>query len=670
MPELADLAPLLLQKERATATFDVATCINLVLGSKEWQGRMDHLRGLVMEDPVLNDRDMIYRNHKERYEFALAKSNAFVKLLQKHSITKPDEQQFIYYLLGEPLPIDVHRSMFIPTLETQMDEEQRAYWVPLAREAKILGAYAQTELGHGSNVQGIETTAVYDPATQEFVLHSPTLTSRKWWPGGLGKTANHAVVHARLTLDGKDRGVQAFLVPLRDPKTHTPLPGIDVGDIGPKIGFQSVDNGYCAFTNVRIPRRNMLMRFAKVLPNGEFVKPPSDRLVYFTMVRVRVFITYVCYRYMSFVVTIATRFSAARLQGFAPGSKGKVEVPVLSYENQQLTLFPLIALSYGAMFTSRRLQGIYDTMLSQLGGSMDASTCPFTCCIMIFGVFLDKLDLLNQLHATSSGLKALLTTEVGDGMERARRACGGHGFSASSNIPHLMQEFIGACTYEGTFDVLVQQHGASLLKRLAKPGPAQPNSAMDLFSFLRADATAKCAATTPAQLLEPDVLLRAFQVRALKALQHAARNRASMHGITRASMGHAESVFLQCFFDGVIAITDGPLRAVMLQLWQLYALWRITLHLGEFRADDYLSATQATWVQEALLALLPQIRPNAIALVDGFGLTDFELNSAIGRYDGDVYRALIARAANEPLNRTDVVDGYHKYLQPILASKL
>ncbi|EQC37024.1 hypothetical protein SDRG_05843 [Saprolegnia diclina VS20] len=241
--ELADVAIERLAAERATATFTTEACVDLVLGSKAWQARMVYLRSLVEAHPVLSDRDMMYRNHKERYTFALQKAHAYTRFLQEHNLTDATERTFVYELLGEPLPIDVHRSMFIPTLETQMDDEQRAYWLPLAREAKILGGYAQTELGHGSNVQGIETTAIYDATTEEFVLHSPTLTSRKWWPGGLGKTATHIVLHARLTLNGKDRGVQAFLVPLRDPTTHATLPGLEIGDIGPKIGFQSVDNG-------------------------------------------------------------------------------------------------------------------------------------------------------------------------------------------------------------------------------------------------------------------------------------------------------------------------------------------------------------------------------------------------------------------------------------------
>lgn len=79
----------------------------------------------------------------------------------------------------------------------------------------ILGCYLQTELGHGTNVSHLETTATYIPETKEFEIHSPTLTSSKWWIGGLGKTATHGVVQAKLILDGKDYGPHLFFVQLR-----------------------------------------------------------------------------------------------------------------------------------------------------------------------------------------------------------------------------------------------------------------------------------------------------------------------------------------------------------------------------------------------------------------------------------------------------------------------
>ena len=77
--------------------------------------------------------------------------------------------------------------MFIPALLSQATPEQQADWLPKAMGLKLIGTYAQTELGHGTFVRGLETTATFDPKTDEFVAHSPTLTSTKWWPGGEGQ---------------------------------------------------------------------------------------------------------------------------------------------------------------------------------------------------------------------------------------------------------------------------------------------------------------------------------------------------------------------------------------------------------------------------------------------------------------------------------------------------
>lgn len=69
--------------------------------------------------------------------------------------------------------------MFVPAIKGQGTDEQQQKWLPLAYKMQIIGCYAQTELGHGSNVQGLETTATFDPQTDEFIIHSPTLTSSK-----------------------------------------------------------------------------------------------------------------------------------------------------------------------------------------------------------------------------------------------------------------------------------------------------------------------------------------------------------------------------------------------------------------------------------------------------------------------------------------------------------
>lgn len=106
------------------------------------------------------------------------------------------------------------------------------------------------------------------PPSRELFWRSAWRVFR-WWPGGLGKSANVAIVVANLYTQGECKGPHPFFVQLRDYDTHEPLKGITVGDIGPKLGFNTSDNGFLLFNNFRIPRRNMLMKYAKVkLRNG------------------------------------------------------------------------------------------------------------------------------------------------------------------------------------------------------------------------------------------------------------------------------------------------------------------------------------------------------------------------------------------------------------------
>lgn len=78
--------------------------------------------------------------------------------------------------------------------------------------AQAFGGYGQTELGHGSNVQGLETEAHYDEKKQIFKINSPKVTSAKFWPGVLGMCSTHAVVQAKTFVKGKYIGVQTFVI--------------------------------------------------------------------------------------------------------------------------------------------------------------------------------------------------------------------------------------------------------------------------------------------------------------------------------------------------------------------------------------------------------------------------------------------------------------------------
>ncbi len=78
--------------------------------------------------------------------------------------------------------IGVHYGLFYSTILGQGTDAQIKYWTLMGPEKfEIIGCFGMTELGHGSNVAGLETTATFVKATDEFIIHSPTMTSAKWW---------------------------------------------------------------------------------------------------------------------------------------------------------------------------------------------------------------------------------------------------------------------------------------------------------------------------------------------------------------------------------------------------------------------------------------------------------------------------------------------------------
>ncbi|CAD6338082.1 unnamed protein product [Miscanthus lutarioriparius] len=378
-------------------------------------------------------------SRKELFKDTLRKAAHAWKRIVELRLTE-EEANLLRQYVDQPGYVDLHWGMFVPAIKGQGTEEQQQKWLPLAYKFQIIGCYAQTELGHGSNVQGLETTATFDPKTDEFVIHSPTLTSSKWWPGGLGKVSTHAVVYARLITEGNDYGIHGFIVQLRSLEDHSPLPGVTLGDIGGKFGsgaYNSMDNGVLRFDHVRIPRDQMLMRLSQVTRDGKYVHSNVPKqLLYGTMVYVRQSIVADASKALSRAVCIAVRYNAVRKQF---GSQdGGPETQVLNYKTQQSRLFPLLASAYAFRFVGDWLNWLYTDVTQKLEAK-DFST-------------------LQEAHACTAGLKAVTTSVTADAIEECRKLCGGHGYLNSSGLPELFAVYVPACTYEGDNIVLLLQN--------------------------------------------------------------------------------------------------------------------------------------------------------------------------------------------------------------------
>ncbi|KAM6468969.1 peroxisomal acyl-coenzyme A oxidase 1 isoform 4-T4 [Liasis olivaceus] len=654
-----------LRKEREAASFKAELLTNILDGGAERTRRRKEIEAIANEASFKHE-DVNYLSRSQRYEIAIKKSALMVMKLREYGIADPDE---IYWFkrpcLGKSIaPVDLHISMFVPTLQNQCTDAQKKKWLPLASHFQIIGTYAQTEMGHGTHLRGLETTATYDPATQEFILNSPTVTSIKWWPGGLGKTSNYAIVLAQLYTQNKCHGLHAFIVPLRQLGTHEPLPGITIGDIGPKFGYDEMDNGYLKMDNFRIPRENMLMKHAKVEPDGTYVKPLNAKLTYGTMVFIRSIIVGDAARSLARACTIAIRYSAVRHQSEL--QPGEPEPQILDYQTQQYKLFPLLATAYAFHFVGAYMKDTYRRITGNINEG-DLSELP-------------------ELHALSAGLKAFSSWTANTGIEECRMACGGHGYSRCSGLPDIYVNFTPSCTYEGENTVMMLQTARFLVKSYTQVSSGQLVSGM--MSYLN-DLPGQhiqpqhvAARPTTLHINNPSSLVEAYKLRASRMVEFAAKNlqaelnrrkskedawnRTSID-LVRASEAHCHYVVVKLFTAKLSEIGDPAVRAALNNLCLLYALCGIIKNSGDFLQGSILTEAQLIQVNQRIKELLALIRPNAVALVDSFDFSDSVLGSVLGRYDGNIYEDMFEWSKKSPLNKTQVHESFHKHLKPLQA---
>jgi len=660
-----------LPNERKKATFDIETMTNILDGGPKKTARRrwvlapseDHGQ---FENRYYWDRPEMMSQHIKGF-IEIHKQFAFKYLPTREEISWMTENTIMSGTLMN------HYGLFLPTISGMASPDQVAEWIPQIITMQIIGAYAQTELGHGSNVRGLRTMATYDKETKTFIMNTPTLRSIKWWPGTLGKVATHAVVYAQLIIDGNEYGVHVFFMQIRD-ENHRPLPGIELGDLGPKLGDGANDTGFMRLDNVRIPLFNMLARHQQVTPEGEYVKSDKKKdpkMHYATMMFTRGTMVRGAGGSLARAVCIATRYSCVRRQGFVDTDQGvpykSPEMKIIDYQVQRYRLFKQMALAYAIKFSGKWMIQSF----AALEGSSTATS------------IISDTKALKEVAATSAGLKGLCTFLVAQGIEDCRKCCGGNGYLLNSGVAALAGDYVWQTTAEGDWILLMLLTARFLLKTLGKvqqgnkvTGPCAYMAPAGASNFDIRSAAPR-APTCVEDFLDPKFLLAWFHYRSLCIIVDVENRFKRMLGegksyaevwnansieLINATKSHCLAFMLSNFIDEIQDISDAKSSQALHKVCALFGTTRILDDnwTGLFDAKGF------GFCKQAVRQLLDDLRPDAISLTDAWDIPDRVLNSTLGRKDGNVYEALWEATKKAPFNQRDPFVGFKESLAPHL----
>ncbi|KAJ3265153.1 fatty-acyl coenzyme A oxidase, partial [Borealophlyctis nickersoniae] len=332
-----------LLRERRGTSFDIKLMQTFLDGGVEYTAAKEHAYQLIRRDPTLlfpggHDYDLTRPKAREKSMAQIRRFVEVTKSIHDPLLRKALQDALSEYSESFQMRLYVHDMLFRNTFKMFASEEQKR-GSTLARdidEFSVLGCFAMTELGHSSSLRDLEATATFDPATDTFILHSPTLTSTKWWIGMAGQVATHTHFLAQTIVNGKNCGLNWFVVPLRDRHTGRLLPGVTCGDVGAKAGRAGLDNGWIQLTQVRVLRENMLMRWSQISRDGHITEPPNQALVYATLIPERLCTVQGTVNLCGQALTIATRYSCARRQG-------TLNQQIMDYQTHYVNLMPGVA---------------------------------------------------------------------------------------------------------------------------------------------------------------------------------------------------------------------------------------------------------------------------------------------------------------------------------------
>jgi acyl-CoA oxidase len=487
------------------------------------------------------------------------------------------------------------------------------------------GCFAMSETGHGSNVRDLETVARFDAEKDEFVIHTPSDHARKDWIGNAALHGRMATVFAQLEIGDERHGVHAFLVPIRTTKGK-PARGIRIEDCGHKLGLNGVDNGRIWFDKVHIPRENLLNRFADVSADGAYSSPivnPSRR--FFTMLGTlvggRISVAAAALSAAKSGLTIAVHYGQRRRQ-FGPA--GEPELVILDYLTHQRRLMPRLAAAYAFDFAIKYLA---DRFINR------------------------RPEEEREIETLAAGIKALSTWQTTDTLQTCREACGGKGYLAENRIADLKADTDVFTTFEGDNTVLLQLVAKGLLTQYKHQfGELKLFGAVKF--LVRRTARGALALNPVTTHLtdedhprDPDFHVDACRFRERRLLASVAGRLRDFiedgHDTTSAfntcqdhlvslAKAYAERVVVEQFAICAQAVEDESYGPALKTLSDLYALWRIEQDRGWFLESGFLSQNKSKAIRTLVNRLCGDVRGDALALVDAFGIPEKLLGAPIG----------------------------------------